>query len=167
MCLNFNNSAKSSSNSTIRGSFEILMTSRFQNCPWVSDFMKIWWRKRVETLVAKWIISTVLLNSSLTVLMVFIKQFSNFYMLFELPYFRSICTWIISMSRHTDKMFMSLKKVEIFRFCKHIIFYLLSKANSQYCQKHVTYWRSWDSQRIWYWYYKKVFLKKSIKMNFL
>ena len=40
MCLTFNNSAKSSSNSTIRGSFEILMTSRFQNCPWVSDLME-------------------------------------------------------------------------------------------------------------------------------
>ena len=30
-----------SSNSTIWGSFEILMTSRFQNCPLVSDLMKI------------------------------------------------------------------------------------------------------------------------------
>ena len=45
VCLTFNNSAKSSSNSTIWGSFEILTTSRFQNFPWVSDLMKIWWRK--------------------------------------------------------------------------------------------------------------------------
>ena len=37
-----NNSVNSLSNLQIRDSFEILMTSRFQNCPWFSKLIKNW-----------------------------------------------------------------------------------------------------------------------------
>ena len=41
LCLTFNNSAKSSSNSTFWGCFGILKTSRIQNCHWNSILSKM------------------------------------------------------------------------------------------------------------------------------
>ena len=45
LCLTFNNSAKSSSNSTFWRCFEILRTSRIQNCHWNSILSRISMRK--------------------------------------------------------------------------------------------------------------------------
>ena len=45
LCLTFNNSAKSWSNSTFWGCFGILRKSRIQNCHWNSILSKISWRK--------------------------------------------------------------------------------------------------------------------------
>ena len=45
LCLTFNNSAKSLSNSTFWGCFGILRTSRIQNCHWNSILSKISMRK--------------------------------------------------------------------------------------------------------------------------
>ena len=59
LSLTLNNSAKTSSYQTC---FGILMTSRFQNCPWLTNLTKIWRRKQGKENVHFLMTSTICLS---------------------------------------------------------------------------------------------------------
>ena len=110
------------------------MTSRFQNCPWVSDLMKIWWRKRGKMTVAKWIISTVFIW--IIIIITFIDHKIDLHGIEEFVwhtlsfdhdkivksgYLHKTLSSLISVSSTTEKIFQHHSIIFTTRFSKYFL----------------------------------------------